>query len=107
VEGSTFFDVDNDGVFKHGIDYAHVKDNGAGKLPDVWYHSGSHSNSLVPFYAKGAYSELFEKCVAGKEPNLKQIYNLDTGWTGKYIDNTCVYEVMNNASLVEMQGSKY
>jgi len=103
LEGSTFFDVNGNGLFDHGTDYAHVKDNGAGNLPDVWYHSGSHTNALVPFYAKGAYSERFEKCIVGKEPNLKAIYNLD-GWTGKYIDNTCVYQVMNEASLLEMQG---
>ncbi len=106
VAGSTFFDVNGDGDFDHGIDYAHVKDNGVGNLPDVWYHSGSHTNSLVPFYAKGAGSERFEKCVAGKDPNLRAIYDLDGGWTGKYIDNTCVYEVMEKASFIELQGKE-
>lgn len=106
VEGSTYFDVNGNGLFDHGIDYAHVKDNGVGNLPDVWYHSGGHSNSLVPFYAKGACSKLFQKCVSGKEPNLKKIYDLDEGWNGKYIDNTCVYEVMKSASLEERQGPR-
>jgi len=104
VPGSTFFDVDGNGVFDHGVDYAHVKDNGRGNLPEMYFHSGSHTNSPVPFYAKGAYSELFEKCVAGRDPNLNAIYDLDGEWTGKYIDNTCVFDVMNAGSLVEMQG---
>jgi alkaline phosphatase len=101
VAGSTFFDVDGNGTFDHGIDYAHVKDNGTGNLPDVWYHSGSHSNSLVPFYARGASSELFKKCVIGKDPNLAAVYDLDETWNGRYIDNTCVFKIMERASLVK------
>jgi alkaline phosphatase len=103
VKGSTFFDVNKNGQFDHGIDYAHVKDNGVGKLPDVWFHSPGHSNSLVPLYAKGAGSELFGSCVIGMEPNLKALYGLDTSWTGQYIDNTCVYRVMERAALVPMK----
>jgi alkaline phosphatase len=99
VAGSTFFDVNANGVFDHGVDYAHVKNNGSGVLPTTWYHSTSHTNALVPFFAKGARSEQFNKCVIGKEPNLNAIYNLDESWNGKYIDNTCVYSVMSNASL--------
>jgi alkaline phosphatase len=97
VEGSTFFDVNGNGVFDHGVDYAHVGDNGPGNLPDVWFHSWGHSNSLVPIYANGAGSELFEKCIIGNEPNLQAIYNLDETWSGDYIDNTCVYHVMSGA----------
>lgn len=99
VTGSTFFDVNGNGAFDHGVDYAHVKDNGPGVLPETWYWSGNHTNALVPFYAKGARSEQFNKCVIGTEPNLRAIYDLDESWTGKYIDNTCVYNVMSNASL--------
>jgi alkaline phosphatase len=99
VPGSTFFDVNDNGKFDHEVDYAHVKDNGVGVLPETWYHSGSHTNALVPLYAKGARSEQFNKCVIGKDPSLNAIYNLDEPWNGKYIDNTCVYDVMTNASL--------
>lgn len=106
VDGSTFFDVNENGVFDHGADYAHVKDNGAGKLPDVWFHSGRHSNSLVPFYARGAFSDHFNKCVVGTDRNLRAIYNLDSSWNGKYIDNTCVYTIMSGASLDEKAGPK-
>ncbi len=106
VAGSTYFDVNANGVFDHGVDYAHVKDNGPGVLPETWYHSGSHTNALVPLFAKGARSELFNKCVAGKEQNLKAIYNLDDSWNSKYVDNTCVYRVMAEGSLGADEGLK-
>lgn len=99
VAGSTFFDVNGNGVFDHGIDYAHVKDNGVNNLPDTWYHSGSHTNALVPFFAKGADSDLFVNQVIGTESNLRALYNLDESWDGKFIDNTGVYHVMKTASL--------
>ena len=99
VDGSTFFDVNKNGQFDHGIDYAHVKDSGVGKLPDVWFHSLGHSNSLVPLFAQGAGSELFSQCVIGVEPNLQALYELDASWTGQYIDNTCVNRVMERTAL--------
>lgn len=99
--GSTYFDVDRDGEFDHGVDYAHVKNNGVGKLPTVWYHSTNHSNSLVPLYAKGAGSELFKMRgrIVGIEPNLRAIYNLNKSWSGQYIDNTAIFQVMSAAVL--------
>ncbi|HSW38523.1 MAG TPA: alkaline phosphatase [Acidobacteriota bacterium] len=103
IEGSTFFDVNGNGTFDHGVDYAHVKDNGRGNLPNVWFHSGYHSNSLVPLYARGAGSGLFEKCVIGREPNLRVLYNLDGTWSGDFVDNTCVYHVMSNATGLNMK----
>lgn len=38
-----------------------VKDNGVGNLPGIKYYSGDHSNQLVPFYAKGAGSDVFTR----------------------------------------------
>jgi alkaline phosphatase len=102
ISGSTFFDVNGNGIFDHGTDYAHVKDNGAGKLPEVWFHSIGHSNSLVPLFAQGSGSELFDRCVIGMEPNLQALYNLDKSWTGQFIDNTCVYRVMERAALSDV-----
>jgi alkaline phosphatase len=102
---TSFFDVNGNGTFEEGIDYPHLKDNGPGVLPSGKFYSvnlnGSyqHTNSLVPLYAKGAGSEDFNKCVVGKDKNLRAIYDLDKSWSGKYIDNTCIYEVMKNASL--------
>ena len=95
----SFFDVNDNGVFDEGTDYAHVTNNGVGILPGASFHSGSHTNSLVPLFAKGAGSEAFNFCIEGRDPNLKAIYDLDDSWNGKYIDNTCVYQVMKNASF--------
>lgn len=97
----SFFDVNGNGIFDDGIDYAHITDKGVNTLPGGRFYSGDHSNSLVPLYAKGARGERFNRCMLGKAEHLRAIYNLDDSWSGKYIDNTCVYEVMKNASLEE------
>lgn len=99
VAGSTFFDVNGNGMFDHGVDYAHVKNNGIGALPETWYHSTSHTNALVPLFAKGADSDLLANHVVGTDANLKAIYDLDNSWNGKYIDNTSIFHIMNMASL--------
>jgi alkaline phosphatase len=36
-----------------------LKDNGKGILPGMNFYGGEHSNSLIPFFAKGAGSELY------------------------------------------------
>lgn len=57
--------------------------NGKNKMPDVDWKTGSHTNSLVPFYAKGAGSELFIDVASGKDP----VY-------GKYLDNTDIGKII-------------
>lgn len=42
-----------------GNNFYTPKNNGKGKLPDAKYYSDNHSNSLVPFFAKGPSSEIF------------------------------------------------
>ncbi|MEI7725451.1 MAG: alkaline phosphatase [Bacteroidota bacterium] len=37
-----------------------LTDNGKGNLPVMNFNSGDHSNSLIPFYAKGAGSKLYQ-----------------------------------------------
>jgi alkaline phosphatase len=39
--------------------FAPLKDNGKGNLPGMTFYSREHTNSLIPFYAIGAGSELF------------------------------------------------
>lgn len=60
-----------------------IENRGKGKMPGMqWYH-GSHSNSLVPFYAEGAGAELFiEKA---DENDLRY---------GIYLDNTELAQVL-------------
>ena len=62
-------------------------DNGSGKLPGLKYNAKSHSNSLVPVFARGAGSELLAGVVVGKDPVR-----------GAYVDNTGLAQVMLRAA---------
>ena len=57
--------------------------NGAGKLPGMEWHTHGHSNSLIPFYAKGFGCEKFNKRAKGEDPVR-----------GKYIDNADIGQVL-------------
>jgi alkaline phosphatase len=57
--------------------------NGAGKLPGMEWHTHGHSNSLIPFYAKGFGSEKFHQRIKGTDPVR-----------GKYIDNADIGQVL-------------
>jgi alkaline phosphatase len=59
-----------------------VVNNGKGNMPGVEWHKGSHTNSLIPLYVKGAGAELFESHVVGTDPQR-----------GKYVDNAVVAKV--------------
>ncbi len=100
----SYFDVNGNGQFDLGVDYGHMKDNGAGVLPGGGWWSGGHTNQLVPLFAKGAGAELLEGYIVGTDANLDAYYDLtDNGWTGfdgRYIDNTSIYNVMMQASGV-------
>jgi alkaline phosphatase len=50
---------------------------GAGVLPGMEWHSGSHTNSLIPFFARGAAASRFAGGAGGWDPVR-----------GAYIDNT-------------------
>ena len=54
-----------------------LTNNGPNTLPTVEWHSGSHTNSLVPFYSKGRYARLFERAAINTDLVI-----------GPYIDNT-------------------
>jgi alkaline phosphatase len=53
------------------------------KMPAMEWHTKDHTNSLVPFYAKGQGSKLFAEQVKGKDP----LY-------GSYIDNIDIAKVI-------------
>ena len=57
--------------------------NGPGNPPAMEWHSKSHTNSLVPFYAKGRGAQLFKDVVIGQDPVR-----------GPYIDNTDIANVI-------------
>jgi alkaline phosphatase len=50
------------------------------------WHSGSHTNSLIPLYAKGANAGAFASMIAGADPVR-----------GDYVDNTAVFRVVRQA----------
>jgi alkaline phosphatase len=53
-----------------------IVNNGIGIQPGMEWNSGSHTNSLIPFYSKGSHSQIFEDRASG-EDHLR----------GHYIDN--------------------
>jgi alkaline phosphatase len=59
--------------------------NGKGNMPKVEWFSNNHTNSLVPFYAKGNGSQLFLDNIIGKDP----VY-------GEYIDNTAIGNIIKS-----------
>lgn len=59
---------------------------GAGVMPAIEWHSGSHTNSLVPFFARGAGAGVFEQVTVGVDPAR-----------GPYIDNTAIGQVLSAA----------
>jgi len=60
-----------------------IKNNGKGKAPGMEYHSGDHTNSLIPLYAKGAGSQLFLQKARYNDPVR-----------GPYLDNTSIAKVV-------------
>ncbi len=57
--------------------------NGKGRMPGVAWWSGSHTNQLVPFFAKGASCELFDEIAVRQDPVR-----------GRFIDNTDLAKVV-------------
>ena len=60
-------------------DWKPMVSRGKGVMPEAVWYSGSHTSSLVPFYAKGYGSSLFSKYVNGMDKVR-----------GEYIDNTAI-----------------
>ncbi len=60
-----------------------IKNNGKGNMPSMEWHSKKHTNSLIPFFSKGAGSDVFLR-YADEEDIIR----------GKYIDNTEIARVL-------------
>lgn len=63
-------------------DWQPVKNNGKGAMPGVEWHKGSHTNSLIPLFVRGAGADLFESFVIGNDPKR-----------GQYVDNVSIAKV--------------
>ena len=57
--------------------------NGVGVQPGMEFHSTGHTNSLVPFHARGAGAESFLALATGSDP-----------LRGSYLDNTDIGRVI-------------
>ncbi|MBN1394922.1 MAG: alkaline phosphatase [Pirellulales bacterium] len=69
-----------------------IQDRGPGKLPAMVYHSGGHSNSLVPLLSRGPGSDRFAELVKGLDRRAANVW----AFSGRYVDNTDVFKVMKS-----------
>lgn len=69
-------------------DWTSVIGNGKGQMPTMQWNSGDHTNSIIPFYAKGCGTQLLRERAS----------KLDI-MRGDYIDNTDISNVIR--SLIE------
>jgi alkaline phosphatase len=60
--------------------------NGQGRMPGMEWHSGGHTNSLLPLYAKGLGADRFNHMTVQRDP-----------MRGPYVDNTSVAKVVFEA----------
>jgi alkaline phosphatase len=67
--------------------FGQIVNKGVGVAPDMQFNYWEHTNSLVPLFAKGSGSELFERYAMRSDPAR-----------GKYIDNTDINKVMTAAT---------
>jgi alkaline phosphatase len=70
------------GEFDGGPIWTPIVNNGLARQPGVQWNSGDHTNSLIPFFAKGSAAHYFKGFAAETDP----VY-------GAYIDNTDIAEL--------------
>ncbi|MBN2311619.1 MAG: alkaline phosphatase [Candidatus Hydrogenedentes bacterium] len=68
---------------KSDPEQAPVVNNGRGRLPGAEWHHDGHTNQLVPFYARGAGSDLLRQRAVNHDPRR-----------GPYLDNTDLGQVL-------------
>jgi alkaline phosphatase len=85
-------------VVAEGTTMEPVKNNGQGNLPDLEVLTGNHTSMLVPLWAIGAGSEMFD------DPSLRIGYDAYAAdfWSadGHYIDNTGIFTVMSESLVI-------
>jgi alkaline phosphatase len=68
--------------------YVPLVNHGEGVEPGVEWHSGGHTNSLIPLFAKGCGASLLKQCAGDADP-----------YRGPYLDNTDMARVALRALL--------
>jgi len=79
------------------IAFEAIENNGAGVLPGVLWHYGTHTTENTLLWAHGAGSELFANYLDGEDPFLASILGFNDG---AYISNDTVGVVMAEAAGV-------
>ncbi|MBN2440956.1 MAG: alkaline phosphatase [Spirochaetales bacterium] len=64
--------------------------HGPGELPGMVCYSSSHTNSLIPLFAKGCHAELFDNEIAGND-TIRGTYIENTS-IGKILITLCYYQ---------------
>ncbi|ENO83381.1 hypothetical protein [Thauera linaloolentis] len=77
-----------------------MQDRGAGRLPGYQFASRQHTNELAPLWALGAGAALFDqhRRVDARAARLWG-HGRPYDWDGSCIDNTVVFDVMNQVFL--------
>lgn len=89
-------DRDGDGAWSEGDafnSYVLPVNNGQGQAPGMTYASGNHSSELVPLFALGVGSSLFEG-LSLRDEGARALWGEAYGWDGGYVDNVAVFSVM-------------
>jgi len=73
-----------------------VQDRGAGVLPGYQFASGNHTNDLVPLWAIGPGASKFGE-FERHDVMAERLWGQPYGWSGRYVDNTAVFHVMDAA----------
>lgn len=92
----TYEDKNKNGEFDKGDvfnAFEPVRGKGIGKMPAVQFAYGSHTNALVPLWAKGAGAERFREHIRGNDRKAGALWN----FSGDYVDNTDIFKVMKSA----------
>jgi len=81
------------------VPFQPIVDCGPGNLPGLKYNSRSHTNSLVPLYARGPGSEQFTRLLRGVDPTAAEKF----GMSGQYVDNTAIFMVLRQSIVAARQ----
>jgi alkaline phosphatase len=77
------------------VPFQELKDNGPGKMPGYKWQNNSHSNRLVPLYARGPGAAMITAC-AKRRDAYTDAQGRKFG-RGTYLDETEIYAVMTGA----------
>ncbi len=97
----TYSDDNDNGVFDEGDvfnGFTLPENQGRGRHPKAQYGSKSHTNALVPLWAKGPGATLFLDRMKGIDEKAAAFWpSFGKHGSGKYVDNTDVFQVIRAA----------